>query len=156
MNQNNRDDSIFGVIRYVANSFGLCLNNATVGSIDEPMSLIQVKQSWRQATFSCKCQHTIVQQQIYGDRAFCNTCSFIRPHQQTTPSGVMDASFKTLGAPAHPSASLANLPQSSFATTSMIDTLLILNNGYLLLRQHKIMIQLIHHHDKPNPPSEPT
>lgn len=51
MNQNKRDDCIFGVIRYVANSLGLCLNNATASSIDEPMCSTQVKQRWRQATY---------------------------------------------------------------------------------------------------------
>ena len=85
LNHNNCDDSIFGVLRYVANSLGLRLNNATSGSIEEPMNSIQVKQSWRKATFSCKCQHTTVEQQIYGDRAFCTNCSFIIPHQQTSP-----------------------------------------------------------------------
>ena len=68
---------------------------------------------------------------------------------------VEDASFKTPGIPTHPSASPANLPRSSFATASMIGTLLILKNGYLLLRQTLIMIQLIHHLDILNPPSEP-
>lgn len=38
LHQDKRDDSIFGVVRYLANSLGLRLNNATAASIDEPMS----------------------------------------------------------------------------------------------------------------------
>jgi hypothetical protein len=85
MNYTKHDDSIFGVVRYLANSLGLRLNNATAGSIDEPMTLVQVKQQWRQATFSCKCRHIDIEQKIYGDRAFCDTCSFIIPHCNPPP-----------------------------------------------------------------------
>mmetsp|Transcript_28434 Transcript_28434/g.40756 ORF Transcript_28434/g.40756 Transcript_28434/m.40756 type:complete len:191 (+) Transcript_28434:3135-3707(+) len=39
MNFTKRDDSIFGVIRYIANSLGLRLTNAPAGSIDETLLL---------------------------------------------------------------------------------------------------------------------
>jgi len=80
MNFTKRDDSIFGVIRYIANSLGLRLTNAPAGSIDETLTSIQIREKWRQATFSCKCQHTNIEQKIHGDRAFCSTCSFIIHH----------------------------------------------------------------------------
>ena len=82
LNHNKRDDSIFGVIRYIANSLGIRLSNATACSIDESMSLVQAREKWRQATFFCRCNHTEVEQIIYGDRAFCSSCSFIIPHQR--------------------------------------------------------------------------
>jgi len=85
LHQDKRDDSIFGVVRYLANSLGLRLNNATAASIDEPMSLLQVKEKWRQAAFVCKCQKNDDNRKIYKDRAFCTTCSFIITHQDRPP-----------------------------------------------------------------------
>jgi len=76
-----RYHSIFGVVRYLANSLGFRLNNATAASIDEPMSLLQVKEKWRQAAFVCRCQSNDGRRTLYKDRAFCTTCSFIITHQ---------------------------------------------------------------------------
>ena len=81
---NRRDDSIFGVIRYLANSLGFRLSNATAESIDEAMNLLQVKKKWRQATFSCKCRDILNNEQRDNkDRTFCNTCSFIISHHNS-------------------------------------------------------------------------
>jgi hypothetical protein len=80
LNISKRDDSIYGVVRYIANSFGFLLSNATAGTIDEPISPKQSREQWRQATFSCKCSAQNNAQKVYGHRAFCTTCSFIIFH----------------------------------------------------------------------------
>jgi len=82
MNHNKRDDSISGVTRYIPNTFGFLLTNATAGSIDEIMSTTQIREKWRQATYSCKCPHPSIEQTIYGGRAFCPNCSFIIFHHK--------------------------------------------------------------------------
>jgi len=81
MNTSKRDDSIYGVVRYIANSFGFRLSNATAGTIDEPISSKQSREQWRQATFSCKCSVQNNMQEVHGGRAFCTTCSFIITHR---------------------------------------------------------------------------
>jgi hypothetical protein len=80
LQQHKRDDSIFGVIRYIANSLGFRLNNATAGSIDEPMSLLQAREKWRQATFICKCCSIEENRTKHGNRAFCTDCAFLVPY----------------------------------------------------------------------------
>ena len=79
-NCNTRDDSIFGVVEYIASSFGFRLSNATAGTIDEPMPSKKNREQWRLAAFACKCPYLSTVQEPFGDRAFCKTCSLILHH----------------------------------------------------------------------------
>jgi len=87
MNYNKRDDSIFGVARYLANTLGFSLSNAADGTIDEPMLPDDINKKWREATFSCKCLDNGADQKIFGQRAFCTKCSFLTFHLDTMDSG---------------------------------------------------------------------
>jgi hypothetical protein len=101
MNYKKRDDSIFGAARYLANTLGIQIKNATTGTIDEVMSASQIKEKWRQATFSCKCS-TSHGQQTFENRAFCEKCSFIIYHNsvpdiQRCPGCLINDSWENIG-----------------------------------------------------------
>ncbi len=101
MNHKKWDDSIFGAARYLANTLGVKLENATAGTIDEVMSASQIKEKWRQATFSCRCS-TNHDQQTFDNRAFCLKCSFIIYHNsvpdiQRCPGCLINNSWENIG-----------------------------------------------------------
>jgi hypothetical protein len=72
-----RDDPIYGAARYLANSIGILINEATSQeSLDAPMTA-KKQDIWRQAKLHCKCnlQHDNIS--TYGNRSFCNICSYL-------------------------------------------------------------------------------
>jgi hypothetical protein len=79
MNYKKRDDSIYGAARYLANTLGIQIEKNTYSTIDEVLSPSQIRDKWRQASFSCKClmNHD---QLVHGERAFCSQCSFLIFH----------------------------------------------------------------------------
>jgi hypothetical protein len=51
-----RDDNMFRAARYLANTLGICIQKAIHANIiDEPMTIVESKQTWRKATFMCRC-----------------------------------------------------------------------------------------------------
>jgi hypothetical protein len=73
-----RDDHIFGAARYLTSTLGISLlESQSRDNIDQPMMNIEKKQTWRMATFRCKCvpgSTNIVQ---FGPRSLCLTWSFL-------------------------------------------------------------------------------
>jgi hypothetical protein len=50
------DDHIFGAARYLVNTLGISLiESQSRDIIDQPMTSIEKKQTWRMATFHCEC-----------------------------------------------------------------------------------------------------
>jgi len=73
-----RDDHIFGAARYLANTLGIyLLESQSRDIIDQPMTSIEKKQTWRMATFSCKCIRGPTNTVQFGPRSLCLTCSFL-------------------------------------------------------------------------------
>jgi hypothetical protein len=80
---------------------GIQIENNTTGTIDEVPSTSQVREKWRQATFSCKCL-TNHGQQVHGERAFCSQCSFLIFHRnipdvRQCPGCLINESWEVLG-----------------------------------------------------------
>jgi len=79
-----RDDNMFGAARYLANTLVIRIQETIHANIiDEPMTIIESKQTWRKATFMCKCMdaHNIFDAEI---RSFCYSCSYRIPHTNVT------------------------------------------------------------------------
>jgi hypothetical protein len=74
----SRDDHIFGVVRYLASALGILIQEHSSSNILDPsMTDTESKQTWRIATFFCRCQeaNTIT----YNVRTFCTSCSYLLP-----------------------------------------------------------------------------
>jgi hypothetical protein len=73
-----RDDHIFGAARYLANTLGISLlESQSRNTIDQPMTNIEKKQTWRMATFCCKCVPGPNNTVQFGPRSLCLICSFL-------------------------------------------------------------------------------
>jgi len=71
----SEDNHIYGATRYVANSLGILLNDANANSsIDSPMTTVEKNQTWRIATFYCRCGYDNTLQKRFNTRAFCTVC----------------------------------------------------------------------------------
>jgi len=76
LNNYRRDDHTFGAVRYIANALGFKLENSTASeSIDPQLTELEIKQTWRMATFRCKCSDNHSNQCHFGPRTFCSNCT---------------------------------------------------------------------------------
>jgi hypothetical protein len=79
-----RDDHSFGAARYLANALGIKVYASLHTSvIDSPMTVTEMKQVWRKATFFCRCvdNNTI---STFENRSFCNSCTYLVPIANST------------------------------------------------------------------------
>jgi len=101
LNNNKRDDHIYGASRYLANTLGTPLSGQNLSKyMDPPPSDNGRKRIGRVATFHCICQTNSIPHQ-YGHWSFCKVCQHLihkgnMLHPTTCPTCGMNDSWETM------------------------------------------------------------
>lgn len=76
-----RNDHKFGAATYLANTFGILLDDTSSShTMDEPLTTRKKNDLWRQASFMCQCHcRNPRDSNKYMVRTFCITCSYVIP-----------------------------------------------------------------------------